>query len=100
MNEGIFWLIIAAFYAPLHFMGPVGVVILTTSKEQLRRRLLRYMLIDCSVSMAIAFLLVIWLSDDRLGMAMAILLVSMLVPYLLLYLHRYRLHVSEPAVHE
>ena len=88
MNEAVVWLIIAAFYAPLHFMGPVGVVILITADPAARQRLVRSMLIDCCLTMLIAFALVIWLAEDRLGSAMVILLGSMLVPYLLLMIHR------------
>jgi hypothetical protein len=88
MNEAIVWLIIAAFYAPLHFMGPIGVVILITTDSAARQRLLRYMLIDCCLTMLIAFVLAIWLAEDRLGSAMVILLTSMLAPYLLLIIHR------------
>lgn len=88
MNEAVVWLIIAAFYAPLHFMGPIGVVILITADPAVRPRLVRYMLIDCCLTMLIAFALVIWLAEERLGSAMVILLVSMLVPYLLLMIHR------------
>jgi hypothetical protein len=88
MGEAVVWLIIAAFYAPLHFMGPIGVVILVTTDPAARKRLLRYMLIDCCMTMLVAFALVIWLVEDHLGSAMVILLVSMLVPYLLLMIHR------------
>ena len=88
MNDAVVWLIIAAFYAPLHYGGPIGVAILTTPSSSLRRRLIRYMVIECSLSMLIAFALVIWLVKDQLGIAMLILLLSMLVPYLSLLAHR------------
>jgi len=97
MNEAVVWLIIAAFYAPLHFMGPIGVVILITADPAARQRLVRYMLIDCCLTMLIAFVLVIWLAEDRLGSAMVILLVSMLAPYLLLMLHRQMLKQHSAA---
>ena len=88
MNDAVVWLIIAAFYAPLHYGGPIGVAILTTPSLALRHRLVRYMLIECSLSMLLAFALVIWLVKDQLGLAMLILLLSMLVPYLSLLAHR------------
>ncbi len=88
MNDAVVWLIIAAFYAPLHYGGPIGVAILTTPSSHLRHRLIRYMVIECSLTMLLAFVLVIWLVEDRLGMAMLILLLSMLVPYLSLWAHR------------
>jgi ABC-type methionine transport system permease subunit len=87
MNEVVVWLIIAAFYAPLHFGGPLGVVILIERDVRLRRRMIRYMLLDCALSMLTAFTLVIWLAGNTLGLAMAIMLLSMLVPYLLMFIH-------------
>jgi len=88
VNDAVVWLIIAAFYAPLHYGGPVGVAILTTPTADLRRRLIRYLLIECSLSMLFAFVLVVWLAEDKLGIAMLILLLSMLLPYLSLWAHR------------
>lgn len=88
MDEAIVWLIIALFYAPLHYGGPIGVAILTSPSARLRQRLVRYMLIECSITMLIAFALVIWQVNDNLGIAMLILLLSMLVPYLSLWAHR------------
>ena len=88
MNDAVVWLIIAAFYAPLHFMGPVGVVILTTAVARDRRRLMRYILLECALSMLVAFILVIWLAVDNLKLAMLILFLSMLLPYLLFFMHR------------
>jgi hypothetical protein len=88
MDEVIVWLIIAAFYAPLHYGGPVGVAILTTPAVALRRRLVRYILIECSLTMVLAFTLVIWQAGDNLDIAMLILLLSMVLPYLSLWIHR------------
>ena len=94
MDQVITWIIIAAFYAPLHFAGPVGVAILITPSAENRQRLVRYMLIDCTLSMLVAFALVISLVTSNLGVAMAILLISMLVPYLLLFVHRQLLNTT------
>ena len=88
MSEAVVWLIIAAFYAPLHFGGPVGLAILTSQGASLRRRMVRYMLIDSALSMLIAFVVVIWLTRNNLQLAMMVLLLSMLVPYVMLLLHR------------
>jgi len=97
MSDAVVWLIIAAFYAPFHFMGPLGVVILTTPGDQIRRRLFRYVLVECALSMLVAFILVIWLAVDNLKLAMLILFLSMLLPYLLFIMHRMTLNslVSE-----
>lgn len=88
MDDVIVWIIIAAFYAPLHFAAPVGLVILTVPDPQGRRRLIRVALIESAVSMMIAFALVIWLAQKQMGLAMAILFFSMLVPFVLLWVHR------------
>jgi len=89
MDDAIVWLIIAAFYAPLHFAGPIGVVVLTTREVSNRQRLMRYMLIESGLTMLAAFSLVIWLVADNLKMAMLILFLSMLLPYLFLLIHRH-----------
>ena len=88
MSEAVVWLIIAAFYAPLHFVGPVGLAILTSQGASLRQRMVRHMLIDSALSMLIAFVVVIWLARNNLQLAMMVLLISMLVPYVMLLLHR------------
>ena len=88
MSEAVVWLIIAAFYAPLHFGGPIGVAILTSEGQQFRRRMVRHMVLDSSLSMLIAFILVIWLTHNNMQLAMMLLLLSMLVPYVMLYIHR------------
>ena len=97
MEDALVWLIIAAFYAPLHFGGPIGVVVLIESERLVRRRMIRNMLLDCSLSMLIAFTLAIWLVNDNLGMAMAIVFFSMLAPYLLLYFHHRRMKAEYRA---
>ena len=97
MSDAVVWLIIAAFYAPFHFMGPVGVVVLTTPGAQDRRKLLRYILVECALTMLIAFILVIWLAVDNLKLAMLIMFLSMLLPYWGGMMHRMTLNplVSE-----
>ena len=74
MSEAVVWLIIAAFYAPLHFGGPVGVAILTSEGVQYRQRMVRHMLVDSAVSMLLAFILVIWLTRDNIQLAMMVML--------------------------
>lgn len=81
MDNVVTWIIIALFYAPLHYLLPVLVVVMR-SDEQQRRRRLRQTLIDCSLSMLASFALVIWLvSADRITPAMLALLLSMALPY-------------------
>lgn len=88
MDATIVWLIVALFYAPLHYLLPLLVVVMTGSEEgEARRRRLIATAIDCTASMVIAFAVVIWLAGDRLQVAMIVLLLSMATPYLRIWLH-------------
>ena len=88
MDTTIVWLIIALFYAPLHYLLPLLVVVMTGREEgEARRRRLVATAIDCTLSMVIAFTVVIWLATDRLQLAMVVLLLSMAIPYLRIWLH-------------
>ena len=85
--DALTWVIIAAFYAPLHYLVPLLVTVFRSSDRE-RRAHLRRTAIDCTLSMALGFVLVIWLARDRLQLAMLILFVSMLLPYVRLLLAR------------
>lgn len=88
MDTTIVWLIIALFYAPLHYLLPLLVVVMTGREEgEARKRRLVTTGIDCTLSMVIAFAVVIWLAADRLQLAMVVLLLSMATPYLRIGLH-------------
>ena len=88
MDATIVWLIIALFYAPLHYLLPMLVVVMTGSEDgEARRQRLVATAIDCSLSMVLAFAVVIWLAADRLQVAMFVLLLSMAMPYLRIWLH-------------
>lgn len=88
MDATVVWLIIALFYAPLHYLLPMLVVAMTGAEEgEARRRRLIATAIDCTASMVIAFVFVIWLAADRLQVAMFVLLLSMAMPYLRIWLH-------------
>ncbi len=90
LNDWLVWLIIALFYAPLHFLPPVLIVLLGSDSGERRQRLIGT-LFDCSASMAFSLATVIWLvARDRLTVAMGILLLSMGLPYIRLLLHRRR----------
>jgi hypothetical protein len=81
MDTLITWFVIALFYIPVHYLLPVLIVVMRSSEQRRRAALIRT-LIDCSLSMAASFVLVIWLvSQDRISVAMAILLLSMTFPY-------------------
>ena len=89
MDAAVVWLIIALFYAPLHYLLPMLVVVMTGSEEgEARKRRLVATAIDCTLSMLIAFVVVIWLAGDQLQIAMFVLLLSMATPYLRIWLHR------------
>jgi len=88
METTVVWVIIALFYAPLHYLLPILVVVMTGREEgEARKRRLVTTAIDCTLSMAIAFAIVIWLAGDWLQVAMLVLLLSMATPYLRIWLH-------------
>jgi len=88
MEATVVWLIVALFYAPLHYLLPMLVVVMTGSEEgEARKRRLVATAIDCTLSMLIAFVVVIWLAGDQLQIAMLVLLLSMATPYLRIWLH-------------
>lgn len=88
MDAAVVWLIIALFYAPLHYLLPMLVVVMTGSEEgEARKRRLVATAIDCTLSMLIAFVVVIWLAGDQLQIAMLVLLLSMATPYLRIWFH-------------
>lgn len=91
MDTWVVWLIIALFYAPLHYLLPLLVVAMTGTEEGAeRKRRLVATAIDCTLSMAIAFAVVLLLAAERLQLAMFVLLVSMATPYLRIWLHSRR----------
>jgi hypothetical protein len=90
MDDIIVWIIIAAFYAPLHFLLPVLVLFITGSEsEPVRRRLIRGAVVDSAISMAVAFLVVIMLVQQGwMTTAMVVLLLSMSAPFMRIWRHR------------
>jgi len=81
MDNTIVWIIIIGFYAPLHYMPPVLLVLFKTSEEN-RKSELRGALIDCTLSMVFAFLLVYLVGLDNMLLAMGILLIALFLPYI------------------
>lgn len=89
MSDALVWIVAIAFYAPFHYLGPLLVCLLTgTESQSQRKQLIINILIDCTLSMAIAFTLAIWLFDNNLEIAMLILIMSMFVPFLHIVLLR------------
>lgn len=90
MDDFIVWMIIIAFYAPLHYLLPVLVLFITGREpEAVRARLIRRALLDSSISMVVAFALVIYLAQrGKITTAMLILLLSMLYPFVHIWRQR------------
>jgi hypothetical protein len=91
VDTWLVWLIIALFYAPLHYLLPLLVVVMTGTEEgAARTRRLIATAVDCTLSMAIAFAVVLLLAAERLQLAMFVLLASMAAPYVRIWLHARR----------
>jgi len=90
MTDTIVWIIIIAFYAPLHYMMPVLLLFITGNEsENARKSLIRRALIDSTVSMLLAFTIAIILVQmDLMIWAMLALLVSMPTPFIRIIQHR------------
>jgi hypothetical protein len=83
MTDTIAWIIAITFYAPFHYLGPLLVSFLIGSETPpYRRRMIITILIDCTLSMLIAFVAAYWLFKSNLQLAMLILFGSMCIPYL------------------
>jgi hypothetical protein len=90
MDDVIVWIIIIAFYAPLHYLLPVLILFITGNEpEEQRRTLIRGALIDSTLSMIVAFVIIIALvSSGWISVAMLMMLVSMFYPFLRIFRHR------------
>lgn len=90
MDNMVVWIIIIAFYAPLHFLLPVLMLFITGNEsEPVRRLLIRRALIDSALSLMGAFVIAILLVNmEQMLVAMLILLVSILVPFIRIFMHR------------
>lgn len=90
MDDFIVWIIIIAFYAPLHYLLPVLILFITGKEPESRRKsLIRGAVVDSTVSMVIAFGVVIALvTSGWISVAMLVLLVSMFYPFLRILRHR------------
>ena len=90
MDSIIVWIIIIAFYAPLHFLLPVLILFITGNEtEEVRKRLIRKALMDSALSLVVAFAVAIVLvMQDLMFIAMLVLLVSMFIPFIRIFKHR------------
>lgn len=84
MSDLVIWIVVVAFYAPLHFMLPVVFLFITgRESEELRRQLIRSVVRDAFLSMVVAVALAVLLV--QLGWilpAMLLLMLSMAMPFL------------------
>lgn len=98
MDDIVIWIIIAAFYAPLHYLLPVLILFITGSEpEPVRKRLIRNALLDSTVSMVLAFAVVIALVQfDYMSLGMLVLLLSMFVPFVRILRHRREISSANP----
>jgi fatty acid desaturase len=97
MNDFIIWIIIIAFYAPLHYSLPVIILFITGNEsEQVRSRLIRRALLDSTLSMILAFVCaVILVQMDQMIWAMLALLVSMPLPFVRIFQHRQEMNTDQ-----
>ena len=84
MDDPVIWIIIIAFYAPLHFMLPVlFLFIVGDETEAVRKQLIRCALIDAALSMVVAFALAFMLVNySQIALAMVVLILFMLAPFI------------------
>ena len=89
MSDISAWIIALGFYAPIHYLGP-GLVVLLSGNETTARRtaLLRSVAIHCTLSMLLAFAVALLVFPDAPRLAAALLLAAALTPYLHLWLKR------------
>jgi hypothetical protein len=99
MDDIVAWIIIAGFYAPLHYLIPVLVLFITGQEaDAVRRRLIRRAVIDSTLSMVVAFSAVIALvRQGWMSLAMSTLLASMLYPFIGIWRHRREIAASGPT---
>lgn len=99
MDDIVVWIIIAGFYAPLHYLTPVLVLFITGQEsDTVRRRLIRRAIIDSTVSMVVAFAtVVVMVREGWMSVAMLTLLVSLLYPFIGIWRHRREIAASGPT---
>lgn len=90
MNDLTVWIIVITFYAPLHYGLPVLFLFITGEEpEAVRTRLIRSAVIDATLSLVVTFVVAILLvRSGWIGLAMLVLLVSLLSPFVRILRHR------------
>ena len=94
MEDPVIWIIIIAFYAPLHFMLPVlFLFIVGDEAESVRKEMIRRAVIDAAVSMAVAFAIAMLLVNyDQIALAMVVLILFMVTPFIRIIKNRRAMH--------
>ncbi|MGB0722195.1 MAG: hypothetical protein ACPGU7_07325 [Gammaproteobacteria bacterium] len=99
MSDPVVWVIIVAFYAPLHYMLPALILFITGNEApEVRKTMIRRAVIDATVSMVLAFALAIGLvlGEQFMG-GMIVLFLSMLAPYVRIILNRRKMSAQPPT---
>jgi hypothetical protein len=79
------------FYAPVHYLGPTLVALMSGSEQSgQRRKLLKRIAVDCTLSMAAAFAIGVPLFNVAPQYAAAIFLLAMTAPYVHIWIFRKR----------
>lgn len=97
MNDPVIWIIIFAFYAPLHFMLPVlYLFVVGEETEVVRKQMIYHALIDAVWSMVVAFVLAILLVNyEQIALAMVSLMLFSVVPFIRIAMNRKELGKSK-----
>ena len=74
-------LIAALFYAPFHLGPPVLLALLYGTNAEQRKAYVREILIESLLTMVIALGSFFWLWQDRIAVAIAIMVLMMALPY-------------------
>lgn len=90
MDDPVLWIILAVFYAPLHFMLPVlFLFIVGGESEGAKKSLVRGALIDAGVSMGVAFVIAaLLINNGYIALAMVALMLFLLVPIIRIVVKR------------
>lgn len=88
MDSFIVWLIIALFFAPLHYLIPILVVVLNLKHPDEKSHAVKTTIIDCTISMLIGFGAIFLFFMDDLEIAILILLLAFISPYIWIFLIR------------
>lgn len=80
-SMGMVWLVAGLFYIPIHFGIPAMLVFyFTLDCSELRAGKLKWMILESTVSLVLAFLIAIWLWEKMLGLTIAALVLSSIIP--------------------